>query len=146
MDRDLRRAAVVALGELGRSPDFADRADAGHGLAAFAEVHEARGPLLELVLDPDDTFVTRVTSEALLRRMDSAGLTVVASALALADANQGDWIRTAIADVFGVCADDRDKTMRWCGEMSRGTDDRVAVGARELHGILAGIDPVLHPS
>lgn len=32
-DSALRRAAVVALGELGRSSDFGDRADAGRGRA-----------------------------------------------------------------------------------------------------------------
>ncbi|WP_184791761.1 hypothetical protein [Streptomyces sp. 3211] len=61
MGSDLRRAAVAALGELGRSDDWRDRAGAGHGPAAFAEMPEAVGPLLELVLDPGDTFVTRRT-------------------------------------------------------------------------------------
>jgi hypothetical protein len=45
----------------------------------------ARGPLLDLVLDAGDTFVTRATAMALLQRHDSAGLAVVASALATAD-------------------------------------------------------------
>ncbi|WP_406059684.1 hypothetical protein OG462_20980 [Streptomyces sp. NBC_01077] len=48
MDSDLRHAAVVALGEPGRSHDHRDRADAGHGLAGFAESRKAAGPLLEL--------------------------------------------------------------------------------------------------
>ncbi|MGW0931227.1 hypothetical protein [Streptomyces sp. NPDC002644] len=67
MDRDLRRAVVVTLGELGRSDDWRDRADAGHGLAGLAEMQEAVEPLLQLVLDPGDTFVTRRTAEGLLR-------------------------------------------------------------------------------
>ncbi|MGA5562022.1 hypothetical protein ACPCUV_12710 [Streptomyces platensis] len=145
MNTDLRHAAVVALGELGRSHDYRDRADAGHGLAAFAEMQEALVPLLELVLDPDDTFVTRRTAEALLRRKDRAGLTVVASALAVAHANHSDWIHSAIVDVFSVFSDDRDDAMRLCEEMSRDTSDRVAPGARQLHKILAEIDPVLRP-
>lgn len=62
MDKGLRHAAVVALGELGRSHDYRDRdrdrADAGHGLAGFADVSEAFGLLLELVLDPRDTLVS----------------------------------------------------------------------------------------
>ncbi|MFJ9779070.1 hypothetical protein ACIRSS_05775 [Amycolatopsis sp. NPDC101161] len=73
---------MAALIELAGSADYRDRADAGRGLAGFAEMPEARGPLLELVLDDRDTFVTRVTAEALLRRQDLAGLAVVASALA----------------------------------------------------------------
>lgn len=146
MDSDLRHAAVVVLGELGRSHDYRDRADAGHGLAGFAEMQEAVGPLLELVLDPDDTFVTRRTVEALLRRKDRVGLTIVASALAVANSNHSDWIHTAIVDVFSIFSDDRDNAIRLCEEMARETDDRVALGARQLHEILAEIDPVLRPA
>ena len=57
MDSDGRHAVVVALVELGRSHDYRDRADAGHGLAGFAEMQEAQGLLLELVLDPGDTWI-----------------------------------------------------------------------------------------
>ncbi|MEU8780424.1 hypothetical protein [Streptomyces sp. NPDC048637] len=145
MDNDLRHAAVVALGELGRSHDYRDRADAGHGLAAFAEMQEARGPLLELVLNPGDTFVTRRTAEALLQRKDRVGMTIVASALAVANSNHSDWIHTAVVDVFGVFSDDRDNAIRLCEEMSRDTDDRVALGARQLHEVLAEIEPILRP-
>ncbi|WP_082598697.1 MULTISPECIES: hypothetical protein [unclassified Kitasatospora] len=136
----------MALGELGRSPDYRDRADAGHGLAGFAEMPEAVRPLLELVLDPDDTFVTLVTARAVLRRKDRAGLRIVASALATADENRSDWIHTAIVDVFGIFAIDRDDAMRLCEEMSRDADGHVALGARQLHEILRAIDPVLRPS
>ncbi|MFG2987281.1 hypothetical protein ACGFYQ_39615 [Streptomyces sp. NPDC048258] len=142
----LRRAAVVALGELGRSSDSGDRADAGRGLAGFAEMEEAVGPLLELVLDREDTFVTRVTAEALLRRQDRAGLMVVASALAVANPNHGDWIHTAVRDAFAIYASDRDDAMRLCEELARDPDERVALGARELHESLAGINCVLHPA
>ncbi|MEU9047167.1 MULTISPECIES: hypothetical protein [unclassified Kitasatospora] len=145
VDRDRRRAAVQALRELGRSHDYRDRADAGHGLAGFAEMQEAPGPLLELVLDPGDTFVTRVTAEAVLRRKDRIGLAVVAAALAVADSNHSDWIHTAVLDVFSIFSEDRDNAMQLCEEMLRDTDDRVSLGARQLHEILAEIDPVLRP-
>ncbi|MFJ4188210.1 hypothetical protein [Kitasatospora sp. NPDC089509] len=145
-DSDRRHAACVALRELGRSQDYRDRAAAGHGLAGFADMQEAHGPLLELVLDPGDTFVTRVTAEAVLRRKDRVGLTIVASALAVANPNHGDWIHTAIVDVFGIFAEDRDNAMQLCEEILRDTDDRVALGARQLHDILADIDPVLRPA
>ncbi|MFE7528506.1 hypothetical protein ACFU7Y_22700 [Kitasatospora sp. NPDC057542] len=135
----------MALGELGQSHDYRDRADAGHGLAGFAEMQEALGPLLELVLDPADTFVTRVTAEAVLRRKDRIGLAVVASALAVADSNHSDWIHTAILDVFGISSEDRDNALQLCEEMLRDTGDRVSLGARQLHEILAEIDPVLRP-
>ncbi|WP_261801598.1 hypothetical protein [Streptomyces sp. ISID311] len=145
MSTDLRNAAVLALGELGRSHDYRDRADAGHSLAAFAEMQEALVPLRQLVLDPGDTFVTRRTAEALLRRKDRVGLTIVASALAAANSNHSDWIHSAIVDVFSIFSDDRDHAMQLCEEMSRDTNDRVALGARQLHKVLAEIDPVLRP-
>ncbi|MFE0464690.1 hypothetical protein ACFW1A_36095 [Kitasatospora sp. NPDC058965] len=146
MDTDLRRAAVAALGELGRSADYRDRAAAGHGLAAFAEVPVARGPLAELLLDPGDTFVTLVTARALLRRVDRAGLSLVASALAAADECHGEWIRTAVDDVFGIFADDRDAALRLCEEMARDDDPQPALGVRQLRLALAEIAPVLGPA
>ncbi|WP_371515365.1 hypothetical protein [Kitasatospora sp. NBC_01300] len=146
MDGNARQAAVAALAELGRGRDYRDRADAGRALAGFAELPEACGPLLALVLDADDTFVTRATTQALLRRNDPAGLTVVASAPAVADDNHGDWIHTAVVDVFGVFADDRDDALRLCEELSRAADGRVALGAGRLRDSLAGIDPALGPA
>lgn len=108
-------------------------------------MQEALGPLLELLLDPGDTFVTRVTAEAVLRRKDRIGLTIVASALAVADSNHSDWIHTALHDVFSISSEDRDNAMQLCEEMSGDPDDRVARGARQMHGTLAEIDPVLRP-
>ncbi|MFE9406439.1 hypothetical protein ACFYNY_32555 [Streptomyces sp. NPDC006530] len=145
MDTALRHAAVLALGELGRSRDFQDRADAGRGLAAFAETPEAFALLLDLVLDPHDTFVTRVTTEAVLRRKDRSGLAIVAYALADAGPNHSDWIRTAIDDVLSIFSVDRDHAMRLCAELSTESDDRLARGVGQLHGILAEMDPVLRP-
>ncbi|MFG1807394.1 hypothetical protein [Streptomyces sp. NPDC049040] len=143
MNSGLRRAAVEALAELGRSDDHRDRADAGQGLAGFADMEAALAPLLDLVLDPRDTFVTRRTAEALLRRKDRSGLAAVASALAVAGGNHGDWIHTAILDVFGVFSDERDIAVLLCEDMSRDTDRRVAHGARLMLEILAEIDPAL---
>ena len=146
MDNDRRYASVVALSALGRSRDYRDRADAGRGLACLAEMQKAVGPLLELVLDPDDTFVTRATAEALLRRKDRAGLAIVASALAAADSNHGDWIHTAIVDVFGIFSSDRDDAAQLVEELVRDSDDSLSQGARQLLGILAELDPVLRPA
>ena len=146
MDVDLRRAAVVALAALGRSDDWRDRADAGHSLAGFAEMHEAVEPLLKLVLDPGDTYVTLRTAEGLLRRKDRDGLAIVASALAIANDNHADWIHTAIVDVFSIFSADLDEALRLCEEMSGDADDRVARGARRLHESLAVIDPGLRPA
>ncbi|MFG2723205.1 hypothetical protein ACGFW5_33650 [Streptomyces sp. NPDC048416] len=143
MDSDLRRAVVATLGALGRSDDYRDRADAGHGLAGFAEMPEAAELLLELVLDSGDTFVTRRTAEVLLRRKDKAGLKIVALALAVADDNHADYIHIAIDDVFSIFSYDLDEALRLCEEMSGDTDVRVVRGARRLHESLAEIEPVL---
>lgn len=107
---------------------------------------EAVGPLLGLVLDPDNTCVTRRTSAGLLRRKDGAGLTIVASALAVANDTQADWIHTAAHDVFSVFSEDLDEALRLCEEMSDDTDGRAARGARQLYESLAEIDPVLRPA
>ncbi|MGW4488516.1 hypothetical protein ACWEOE_32305 [Amycolatopsis sp. NPDC004368] len=146
MENEARRAVVAALIGLAGSSDYRDRADAGRGLAPFAEMAEAREPLLRLLLDAGDTFVTRATAEALLRREDSAGFTVVAAALAAADAGQGEWIGTAVLDVFGVFAGARDAAVRECEALRRGADDQVHHGAGELMDMLAVIDPVLRPA
>ncbi|MGW6559107.1 hypothetical protein [Streptomyces hydrogenans] len=135
----------MTLGALARSEDWRDRADAGHGLAAFAETPEAVEPLLALVLDPGDTYVTRRTAESLLRRKDRAGLTIVASALAVAQDNHADWIHTAVVDVFGIFADDLGEAVRLTEELSTTPDTRTARGARRLHSTLTTIDPVLRP-
>ncbi len=108
-------------------------------------MREALGPLPALLLDPGDTSVTRATAEALLRRKDGIGLATVASALAVADPNHGDWIHSAVHEVFGVFSEDRDSAMRLCEEMPGHPDDRVALGARQMLSTLAEIDPVLRP-
>lgn len=143
MSNEARRAVVAALITLAGSPDYRDRADAGRGLANFAEMPEAGEPLLELVLDAGDTSVTRATAEALLRRQDSAGLAVVASALATADSNHTEWIHTAVLDVFGVIASDRDAAVRVCEALCRETEERTRRDAGRLATVLAAINPVL---
>ncbi|MFJ8129267.1 hypothetical protein [Streptomyces hydrogenans] len=135
----------MTLGALARSEDWRDRADAGHGLAAFAETPEAVEPLLALVLDPGDTYVTRRTAESLLRRKDRAGLTIVASAPAVAEDNHADWIHTAVVDVFSIFADDLDEAVLLTEELSAGPDTRTAPGAHRLHTTLTTIEPVLRP-
>ncbi|GIE92468.1 Resolvase, N terminal domain [Actinoplanes regularis] len=73
MSDEARRAVVATLIGLAGSPNYRDRADAGRSLAIFAEVPEAGKALLNLVLDAGDTFVTRETATALLRRQDAVG-------------------------------------------------------------------------
>jgi hypothetical protein len=145
MSDEARRAAVAALIELAGSANYRDRADAGRSLASFAEVPEAGRTLLGLVLDAGDTFVTRVTAEALLRRHDAVGLTVVAAALAAADHNHADWIHTAVLDVFTVFARDRDAALRECEVLTRGADEQARCGGHRLIDMLTEINPILYP-
>jgi predicted phosphoribosyltransferase len=146
MSREARRAVVAALVGLAGSADYRDRADAGRGLASFAETAEARSASLALVLDAGDMFVTRATAEALLRRRDAVGLAVVASALGVADPQHAEWIYTAVVDVFGVFSRERDAAVRECAVLSGDPDERVRRGADELTGMLAEIDPILYPA
>jgi hypothetical protein len=146
MSNEARRAAVAVLVRLAESPDYHDRADAGRSLASFAEMPEVRGPLLDLVLDAGDTFVTRATAMALLQRHDSAGLAVVASALAAADPSTADWIYSTVCDVFMVFSRDRDAAARECEVLARDPDEQVRCGAVQLTAMLAEINPILRPA
>jgi hypothetical protein len=101
VNQEPRRAAIMALIELAASDDYQDRAAAGRALANFAEATESREPLLGLVLDAKDTYVTRTTAEALLRRHDVAGFAIVAEGLASADLQRSTQIRDAVVDVNG---------------------------------------------
>ncbi|GAA0716264.1 hypothetical protein GCM10010199_17710 [Dactylosporangium roseum] len=112
MDVEARRAVVAALLRLAGSGAYQDRADAGRALASFAEMPESAQPLRRLLLDADDTFVTLVTADALLRRKDPAGLALVARALADADDNHADWIFTAVQNVYMIYASERDAAVR----------------------------------
>ena len=145
MDNDGRLAAAIALIRLAHSLDHRDRADAGRALASFADVPETRGPLLRLVLDADDTFVTHATSGALLGRRDAAGLAIVAAALAAADFQRVHWISTAVVDVFGIFATDRDDAVNICQILAGDEDPATRAGADRLLDMLTGITPVLVP-
>jgi hypothetical protein len=145
MTDDLRRAAVAALVALAASPHYRDRADAGCALAGFAELPEARGPLLDLVLDAHDTLVTRETAAALLRRHDRFGLAVVARGLAQADDNQADWIDTAVHDVLAVFATERDAALREVEGLLEDAQGLDHAGLTRLATALAGLSPALRP-
>ncbi|CAM4486497.1 HEAT repeat domain-containing protein [Nocardia ninae] len=106
---------------------------------------DAKAVLISLVLDADNTFVTAVTAEALLRRKDVVGLGVVAASFADADGSQSEWIGTALNDVYGVFADERDVAVRICSTLSRDPDAQIRRGAIDLIGLLERIDPVLRP-
>lgn len=146
MSIEARRAAVAALVRLAESADYHNRTDAGRSLASFAEMPEAKGPLLDLVLDAGDTFVTHATATALLQRHDPAGLAVIASALAIADPNHADWIHSAVCDVLKVFSQDRDAAARECEALAQDPDEQVRSGAVQLTSMIAAINPILRPA
>lgn len=145
MNPDRGRAVVTALIELAASDSYQDRADAGRALANFATATESQEALLRLVLDANDTFVTRATAEALLRRQDTAGLTIVAEALVSADFQHRNYIHDAVTAVYMVFASERDRAMEACNALSLDASTQVRQGAVELREILAQIQPVLYP-
>jgi hypothetical protein len=145
MNTESRRAVVATLLQLADSPDYQDRADAGRAMASFVEMPETRAALQQLLLDADDTFVTRVTAEALLRRHDVPGLSAVAQALASADANHDNWLSSAIVDVFMIDSSERDIAVRTCEALIEGADLPVSQGAARARDILTELNPVLRP-
>ncbi|WP_433174942.1 hypothetical protein [Actinoallomurus sp. CA-150999] len=130
---------------MARSADHRDRADAGRALAVFADLRQACEPLVALVLDPHDTFVTWATAVALLRRQDKVGYAVISRALAVADDNTSDWIHTAIREVFAVYGRERDAAVRECRALLDDADGHVRAGARLLTTALNALSPILLP-
>ncbi|GAA1778433.1 hypothetical protein [Luedemannella helvata] len=145
MGQEERRAAVTALVGLAGSRDYRDRADAGRAMSSFADVPGAAATLLGLVLDGGDTFVTRMTAEALLRPRDDVGLAVIAEALVAADSQRSSHIHAAVLDVFGIFASERDDATRTCEALATDPNERVRQGADVLLEMLNEINPVLYP-
>lgn len=142
---DIRDAVLGPLIVLAGSAYYRDRADAGRALAVFAEMQQTGEALEALLLDPFDTLVTRATTEALLRRHDRAGYVLVARAIATADDSHADWIRSAIAYVFGIYSCERDAAIRECEILLNDTDEQISSGTRQLITWLGELTPVLVP-
>jgi hypothetical protein len=130
VDIPARQAAADALIALSLSPDWSDRQDAGVALASFAESETVSARLRELVLDPEDSAVTRATVAALIHRRDAASLAVVAAALLSADDNTIDWMDTGARDALGMA----DWTWDEAVEVCRGLPD--SAGQRALMDLL----------
>ncbi len=84
------------------SPSWVRRAQAGNTLApfAFAGVPEAAKALGSLLLDVEDTAVTRQTAEALARAGTVASVRVLARAVAGASVSHGDWMLAGVHDAL----------------------------------------------
>ena len=82
------------------SPSWSRRVRAGCDLAPFADVPEAADALVRLLLDVEDSAVTRRTAEALARVGTVAAARLIAVAGAEADDSQADWIQTGVRDAL----------------------------------------------
>lgn len=87
--------------------------------------------MLGLLLDVEDTAVTRQTAEALARVGTMAALRLIARAVAEADDHQADWLQTGVHDALvgphGVL-----DVATVCGQLARDPDEAVRRGAAEV--------------
>jgi hypothetical protein len=125
------------------SPNYAERARAGEQLAAAPDLTEMSATLMALLLDPEDTYVTLTTADALLMRDDSAGLDLVLRAAArVIDShvyvNHIYWLATAVSNYTfdrGV-----EEVEHRSDELRRRADELASAGDAEL---MAGVQALL---
>lgn len=110
------------------SPAWERRARAGRGLAPFADVPEAAEALVDLLLDAEDTAVTRRTAEALTRVGTAAAVRLLALAVAAADDDHADWLETGVRDAL-LGPDGAPDAVAACGELARDREEAVRRGA-----------------
>ena len=136
---------LCALVRLTRGSHYQDRADAGRCLACFTDVAGVREVLLELLLDSADTFVTSATTEARLRRGDTAGLAIVCAGVSLAQNQQLDYIHGALHSVLGVFERDRDTALMTCRGLLNdpAQDADVRSGAEQFVAALTDLQPMI---
>ena len=127
---EMRSGWEAALAEA-RSSSWSQRVRAGRDLARFAEVPDAAEALLGLLLDAEDTAVTRQTAEALTRVGTVAAVRLIALAVAEADDNQADWLQTGVHDAF-VEPGRRQDIAAACAKLAREPEAAVRRGAATL--------------
>lgn len=125
------------------SSDVLMRAAAGVRLARTRDLDSASDTLLALLHDPENTFVTQETAEALAARRDSEGFRFLLRAYSGADELSGYYIRDAIIDPpAGVDYPEADPVMQerrlLIDDLARDPDAQVAKVARLFRVGLAG--------
>ncbi|MFD9863429.1 hypothetical protein [Streptomyces alboflavus] len=113
------------------SPSWSQRVRAGRDLAFFADFPEAAEALVGLLLDAEDTAVTRQTAEALARVGTVAAVRLIALAVAEADDRQADWLQTGVHDAL-VGSDGVLDIAAICGQLARDQEEAVRQGATEV--------------
>ncbi|MGA5044443.1 hypothetical protein [Streptomyces arboris] len=113
------------------SPSWTQRARAGHDLASFADVSEAANALMGLLLDVEDTAVTRQTAEALTRVGSVPAIRLIALALAKADDNRADWLQIGVHDAL-VGPGSAPDVAAACGKLTQDPEEAVRRGASDI--------------
>jgi hypothetical protein len=113
------------------SPSWTQRVRAGRDLASFTDVPEAAEALVGLLLDVEDTAVTRQTAEALARVGTVGAIRLIAFAVAEADDNQADWLQTGIYDALAG-PDGVPDVAAACGKLALDPEEAVRRGAADI--------------
>ncbi|MFD3729784.1 hypothetical protein [Streptomyces sp. NPDC058671] len=114
------------------SPSWAQRVRAGRDLASFVDVPEAAEVLVGLLLDVEDTAVTRETAEALARVGTVAAVRLIALAVAEADDNQADWLQTGVHDALVGADGGVPNVAAACADLARDQEDAVRRAAADI--------------
>ncbi|KAB7847324.1 hypothetical protein FRZ00_11280 [Streptomyces mobaraensis] len=86
---------------------------------------------MRLLLDAEDTAVTRRVAEALTLAGTAAAVRLVALALAGADDSQADWLRTGVEDALAG-TDGAVGVVAVCARLAREPEAAVRRGAAHL--------------
>ncbi|WP_229898626.1 hypothetical protein [Streptomyces finlayi] len=100
-------------------------------LAAFAGEPAAAQALVGLLLDVQDTAVTRQTAEALVRAGTADAVAVLARAVARASDSHADWIQTGVHDALAEGAALMDLLVL-CQGLAHAPEAAVRQGAAEI--------------
>ncbi|KFG01295.1 hypothetical protein IQ62_08685 [Streptomyces scabiei] len=86
---------------------------------------------MRLLLDVEDTAVTRQTAEALARVGTVAAVRLIALAVAKADDNQADWLQTGVHDAL-VGPDGVQDVAAACAKLARDQEEPVRRAAAAI--------------
>lgn len=84
-----------------------------------------------LLLDAEDTAVTRQTAEALARIGTVAAVRLIALAVAESDDNQADWLQTGVHDALGG-PDGVSDVAAACRNLAQDPEEAVRRGVAEI--------------
>ncbi|MCZ0978657.1 hypothetical protein ACIRRX_32700 [Streptomyces bacillaris] len=84
-----------------------------------------------LLLDVEDTAVTRQTAEALARVGTVAAIRLIALAVAEADDSRADWLQTGVHDAL-VGPGGVPDVAAACGKLARDPEEAVRQGAADI--------------